>query len=344
MTLYLSMKVMLNITLQVHRRIPLSTLQSGRCHLKWTRCADLPYKMHSISVVADTENNKIYVCPNNSMKLNQCPYRIFCYDLSSHQWTDLPKLRHYRCVLLMCNGQLNVLGGYNSHSHELTKKVSTYCEIMNSWVSIYPDMFKARLKPGAIAYHNHMIVAGGYLNDNHIADNIEVLNCLERPYVWNRCAVPLPAQMWAINFAICSDHLYIVGYNDAKHTKPNAFRISATVLLSTLRSSKPYNNTPYWTALPEAPYCRAGLASTHLLLMTAGGSNQSSQLTSGVFWFDRFNKKWRNIGCLTSPRAGVAICTLNDTIMVFGGYSKGGSIEASEESSLTTVEIGQVEI
>ena len=151
---------MLGITLQVHHRIPLSTLQSERCHIKWTKCANLPCKMHSISVVADAENNRIDVCPNNSMKLNQCPYHVFCYDLSSHQWTDLPKLRCYRCVFLMGNGHLNVIGRYNSHSYKLTKKVSTYYEIMNSWVSIYPDLFKARLKPGAIAYRDHMIVAG----------------------------------------------------------------------------------------------------------------------------------------------------------------------------------------
>ena len=300
--------------------------------------------MHSISVVADAEKNKIYVCPNINIKLNQCPYRVYCYDLTSNQWTELPKLRHYRCVLLMCNGQLNVIGGYNCHLHELTRKVSTYCDIMNSWVSIYPDLFKARLKPGAIAYKDHMIVAGGYLNGNHIADDIEVLNCLQQPHIWKHCAVRLPVQMWAIKFAICSDHLYIVGYYDTKHTKPDAFRMPANALISSLNSSKLYNNTPYWTTLPAAPYFRAGLTSTHLLLLLAGGSNESSQLTSDVFWFDRFNNKWRNIASLTNSRAGVAICAVHDTIMVFGGYSRGGSIEASEESSLTTVEMGQVEV
>ena len=51
------------------------------------------------------------------------------------------------------------------------------------------------------------------------------------------------------------------------------------------------------------------------------------------------------MGSLTSPRANVAIATIsNTTIMAIGGYSKGGSIEAAAESSLTTVEFGKMKL
>ena len=300
--------------------------------------------MNSISLVADVEQKKIYASPNNSIKLHRSPCCVFCYDLVSCKWTHLPKIGHYRCVLLMCNGQLNAISGYDSNSHELTRAVSTFCEMTKRWVSVYPDLLKARFKPGAIAYQNHMIVAGGYIDKVHIADDIEILNCLRQPLLWKSCAVRLPVQMWALNFAICEEYLYIVGYCDTKHTKANAFRIPADVIISSSNpSNKPYTNASYWLTLPPAPYFRSGLTSTSILLIVAGGS-KASQLTSDVFRFDRFNNKWKKIGSLASPKAAVAVCTINDTIMVFGGYNRGGSIEASEESSLSTVEMGQVEI
>ena len=88
----------------------------------------------------------------------------------------------------------------------------------------------------------------------------------------------------------------------------------------------------------------AGLASTSILLMVAGGSSTSSMLTSDVFQFDRFNNEWKMIGSLAGSRADAAMCTINNTIVVIGGYSRGGGMEASEESSLSTMEIGQVEV
>ena len=324
-----------------HRPIPLSTLQSGKCHIKWTKCADLPCKMKSISIVTDTERKKIYASTNDST----VPCCVFCYELVSHQWMHLPKLQHYRCVLLMCNGQLNAIGGYDSKSHILTKAVSTFCETTKNWVSTYPDLFKARLKPGAISYLDHMMVAGGYIDKIHIADDIEILDSTQQPLIWKSCAVQLPMHMWALKFAICEKNLYIVGYNDSRHTKANAFRIPANALISSPNAnSKLCANTPNWLVLPPAPYFRAGLASTSVLLMVAGGSSTSSKLTSDVFRFDRFNNEWKIIGSLSSPKADVAMCTINDTIIVIGGYSRGGSMEASEESSLSTMEMGQVEI
>ena len=98
-----------------------------------------------------------------------------------------------------------------------------------------------------------------------------------------------------------------------------------------------------YTTSSSIAYFRTGLTSTSIFLIVAGGS-KASQLTSDIFRFDRFNNKWKKIGLLASTKAGVAVCTINDTIMVFGGYVRGGSIEAPEESSLRTVEMGQVAI
>ena len=41
-----------------------------------------------------------------------------------------------------------------------------------------------------------MIVAGGYVDKTHIADDIEILNSTQQPLIWKSCTIRLPLQMW----------------------------------------------------------------------------------------------------------------------------------------------------
>ena len=306
------------------------------------KCSDLPYKVTCASVVADIKKNKVYASANNSISLNDGPFYIFSYDLNSHQWKELPKTGYNRCVLLLCNGQLNAIGGYDK-SQQLSKNVLTFSEITNNWVFMYPDMHKSRLRPGAIAYQDHMIVGGGHISlNNDVADDIEILDCMHWPFLWKICPVRLPKQMWAINFAVCEGYVFIVGYNHADSTSKNAYSMHFSFLKPSENATRFDDPSYYWVPLPNAPYGRAGLTSTSTHLVIAGGS-KSSKLTSDVFSFNIYQNTWKKIGTLTSPRASATICTINDsTIMLVGGYSRGGSIEASYESALATVEMGRL--
>ena len=59
----------------------------------------------------------------------------------------------------------------------------------------------------------------------------------------------------------------------------------------------------------------------------------------------RFSNSWRYVDSLTSPRAGVAVATIDDySIIVVGGYTKGHGSTAAKLSSLPLVEIGQAEL
>ena len=316
---------------------------SEKGDIKWKRCPDVPYKMKSASVATNSTKSKVYVTPKNN-KSKYGGKSCFCYDITSKQWEQLPEMEHYYCVLLLCNGNLNAIGGYDSMFNKFSTKVSTFCEDTNTWASIYPDMLKPRFKPGVAAYRNQMIVAGGCVEKNCPSKDIEILDCEQKPFIWKRCAVRLPLEMWAINLAVCEGHMYIVGFSEVNSTSGKSYRIPAGDLIPSSYPTKSYTTENKWDPLPGAPYIRAGVVSIGSNLMIVGGS-MSSKVTSDIFSFDRFNLNWRKIGVLTSARADVAVCSLSDTtIMVIGGYSRGGSLQASEDSSMSTVEMEDIKV
>ena len=67
--------------------------------------------------------------------------------------------------------------------------------------------------------------------------------------------------------------------------------------------------------------------------------------SSNISIYDSFSGSWRCVDSLSSPRAGVAVATIDAySIIVIGGYTKGHSTTAAKLSSLPTVEIGQAEL
>ena len=315
----------------------LLALKSGQCHIKWTKCADLPHKMHGASVVVD--KRIIYVTDTNSPH-NNPRNDVYCYNMGSNRWKELPRPKQHYFVLLMIDGQLNVIGGEDSVTCSLCNKVSTFSETEKSWVTYYPNLLCARFKPGAVVHCDHVIVAGGQTSDG-IADDIEILNWTQLPLKWKRLKIRLPCPMFAMQFVVCEDQLYIAGYMDSSATHKSVYQVQASILASSLNQSLQIDNYP-WTKRPATPVARVGMASIYPP-MIAGGSLKGN-LTSDVFVLDIHNRLWKKVASLTSPRANVAIATIsNTTIMVIGGYSKGGSVEAAAESSLTTVELGEAE-
>ena len=319
----------------------LPTAQNEKCAIKWTKCPDLPYKMKSASVATNQAKNKVYVMPkSNSSK--QGGDSCFSQDIKSKQWKELPQTGYYYCTLLLCKGDLNAIGGYNSKSREISPKIFTFFEDSNRWVSNYPDMLTAKVKPGVAEYLGNMIIAGGSVGKSCITNSIEILNCQQKPFLWKTCAVRLPKEMWNINLVVHKDYLYTVGFCGVDYTSADMYRIPAgAVLVSSLASTRSRN---YWIPLPAVPHIRADVACVGSLLIAVGGS-KSHKVLSEIFSFDTINLVWKKIGALTSVRADVAVCALsNTTIMAVGGYSKGGGCKEAEKSSLSTVEVGEIEV
>ena len=99
---------------------------------------------------------------------------VYVYDINGNQWDRLPPPGQYQGRLQIINTKLTVIGGMDNATSKRTNKVTTYDNY--SWNNIHPNMIKARNKPGAVTHLDHVIVAGGRLDDNTFSDDIEVLN------------------------------------------------------------------------------------------------------------------------------------------------------------------------
>ena len=283
------------------------------------------------------DNENVYVTDTNSPC--HIPRNIvYCYDISMHQWKELPEPEQYYFVLLMVNGQVTAIGGLDFITLNQTSKVSTFSKLNNSWISLYPNLLIPRFKPGAVVHCDHVIVAGGQTGDG-IADDIEILNFRKVPLSWKRLHICLPCPMFAMQLVVFEEELYICGYNDNISAFRNVYRILMLALLLDQQIHIGQQNSA-WIEEAMVPFSRVGVASTHPPMIAGGSFN--SKLSSDVFILDAESHAWKKVASLTSPRSSVAIATINNTtIMVIGGYSKGGSVEAAAESSLTTVELGE---
>ena len=99
---------------------------------------------------------------------------VYVYDINGNQWDRLPPPGQYYGTLVVINSKLTVIGGWDDTTRKITNKVTTYNN--NNWNNFYPNMIKARNKPGAMIHSDYVIVAGGSIADKTFSDDIELLN------------------------------------------------------------------------------------------------------------------------------------------------------------------------
>jgi len=81
-----------------------------------------------------------------------------------------------------------------SEYQQSTNNVSTL--INNIWTNHYPNLSRARCKPGAVSHSEYVIVAGGEDTDTDHND-IEILKT-SQPFQWMTSSILLPEPMWGI--------------------------------------------------------------------------------------------------------------------------------------------------
>ena len=155
-------------------------LTSGRYRIKWTQLADVPAPLYGTHVAV--QHHKIYVTGSDS-PVEDAIHQVYVYDINTDQWGQLPPSGHYYGIPHIIGGKLVIIGGRLSATKKRTNKVSTFDEDSQTWTSYYPDLLSVRSKPGVVSHLEHVIVAGGGLDDDILAqDNIEVLNWTENSH------------------------------------------------------------------------------------------------------------------------------------------------------------------
>ena len=266
---------------------------------------------------------------------------VYVYDTNGNQWDRLPPPGQLQGTLQIINSNLTVIGGWDNSTNKRTNKVTTYNN--NSWKNIYPNMIKARVKPGAVTHLDYVIVAGGTLDDNAFSDDIEVLNYKQSSH-WVIARMKLPEPMWVPSLTISNDLLYIVGYNIATGRARVAHKVSVDIITSSA-AQLTSNQTAHWTKLPPAPhYCTAVIPNSCPPVII-GGQDKQYVPTVDIRVLDVPNNSWKKIASLTTPRVSTAVVPINhDSILVIGGNTGGRDVEGAKAHSISLVERGTVRL
>ena len=271
-------------------------------------------------------------------------HQVYVYDINTDQWGQLPPSGHYYGIPHIIGGKLVIIGGRLSATKKRTNKVSTFDEGSQTWTSYYPDLLSVRSKPRVVSHLEHVIVAGGGLDDDTLAHDIEVFNWIENSHL-RKLSIKLPMPMYGFKPIVSDDHLLIVGYGDkGMNANKSAYKIPvANITASGDQQHK--NDTPTkWTELTEIDHWCTALVPSSSPPVVVGG-DISGTTTADIKIYDNSNKSWKKIGSLSSARSYVAVAAVyNNAIIIIGGCTKGGSMANAKSSSVTVVELGQVEL
>ena len=314
-------------------------LQNGHYHIKWTPCSDLPTRMYGAYVAVS--DGTIYCtgsCPNDDNE-----HEVYCYDIRSDQWKQLPRPGHRWGVIHMVDDKLTIFGGRDSNTDKFHNKVTTYNNKTNSWYRCFPNMLHNRSKPGVITSHDHVVIMGGANGPDTFLDSIELMN-YQNDRKWRELSVHLPIAMWGIIPTISGDNIIVVGYGSKGGRNKGCYQIpTEELILSPHRSPSPGAVLMQWKELSAATHFKTTTIPYSNPPVIIGGDNEDYIPTSDVSLYDIHNNSWIKVDSMTSSKTGIGVSLVNsNTIIVIGGCTKGRVIEEATASSLTTVEIGTI--
>ena len=220
-------------------------LQSGCYELTWERCADLPSPMYGISAVL--HDKKVYIMAGSAPD-DDTLYHVYCYNITTDQWEQLPPPGHYMGILQIIDGKLTVIVGVDNVTKKATNKVTSY--INNGWTDHLPNLLRARFKPGVVSHSEYVIVAGGKRDKDTINNDIEILNTTQ-PSHWMMSSVLLPEPMWGIFPTISDNKIIIVGYSRSTRRTNRVYQLPVDIITSSTTTS---NQPVQWMKLPRAPH------------------------------------------------------------------------------------------
>ena len=266
---------------------------------------------------------------------------IYVYDINNNQWDRLPPPGQYVGILQIINSKLTVIGGRDNTTNKITNKVTTYNN--NSWSNEYPNLLKARIKPGVLTHLDYVIVAGGVLDDNTINEDIEVLDYKQSSH-WVIARMKLPEAMWCLSLTISNDTLYIVGYSSVTGRTNTAYEVSVDMVISSA-AQLTSNQTAHWTKLPPAPHYGIAIIPNCSPPVIIGGKDTQYVQTVDIRVLDVPENSWKKIASLTTARSSTAVVPINhDSILVIGGYTGGRGPKEATAHSISRVEKATVRL
>ena len=286
-------------------------------------------------------NDTLYIGGGSCTTVND-DYSMFSYKLTDDQWIRLPLLPQCYGVPTNINNELSYIGGMDYSTKRSTNKVITLRN--DHWITPYPNMVVGRNNHAVVSYQHYIIVAGGVDEDWSTLDTIELFNFND--HQWTIVSTRLPQPMQYINATTCNQSFIIAAHVAASGYSSNAtYIITMDSLVETekqqsLTSSTSENNNK-WSELFHTPYWGSAIVPNTSPPVIIGGYDNQRKAVNNISLYDDSSDSWRTVSTLPIRCARATVATINDTIIVAGGYTDRSTIETT---TLTSVMLAQLEL
>ena len=97
-----------------------------------------------------------------------------------------------------------------------------------------------------------------------------------------------------------------------------------------------------WNQLCPSPYYSTAIVLNSSPPVIVGGLDEQDKAVNSISLYDDSSNSWKEISTLSISCAGATVVTINNTILVAGGYTDGSTREAINATSLKSVTLGQL--
>ena len=153
--------------------------------------------------------------------------------------------------------------------------------------------------------------------------------------------------MQYINATTCNQSFIIAGYEGADGNYNGTFIITIDSLVGTeqqsINSSASADDNK-WIELCKTLHWSTAIVPNTSPPVIIGGRNNRGKAVNNISLYDDSSDTWRTVSTLPISCAGATVATINDTIIVAGGYTDGSTMESINATTLTSVVLGQLEL
>ena len=267
-----------------------------QCHRKKTAPCDMDRGS------ATSDNQFSYFTPHGSNS-------VYNYQWSTEKWEELPPCPYENSGLVIINGQLTAVGGYDGS--RFTNKLFTFRQ--RQWIEEYPPMNTTRSETTVVSSSDgeYIIVIGG--GGGVWTATVELFQVSSRR--WHQLKdLPKPLSLPSATI-ICGNQLHVIGYDG------NGYSCSLQALLS---SDKPITSQSIahlisWTSLPRLPVTTSTAATLSGQLVIIGGFQDGLVKTIHQL----LDGQWVEIGSMSCSRwVCLVVSPSPDKMMIVGGVGE----------------------
>ena len=289
--------------------------RSIKLHVCWRDGGRAPEKMVVGSCAAD--GHKTYF---------RCGYNVHAHNAATGKWNTLPKCPYREFTLVVVNGVLTAVGGFDSSYKDTNKLLSLVGE--GKWVEQLPCMPTKRYSTAAVCSGKTPVVIGGYCDGVRLK-TVELLDIDSLQWF---IASELPHPLTEASATACGDNLYLVGGvdEDGKATK-SVLTCSLSALVQSAkpatlggRSEKAFSQTQQvWREVASLPVTRSTCSSLNGQLIAVGGEDSHNRkTTNSVYAYDPTTDRWDVISTMPTARYRCLVAVLpGNQLMVVGGWT-----------------------